>query len=110
MDFSISKILEEGEKVVHHKTATKRSLMNVERDWAIIVVASCILLAGLFLFSATTFFKVQRTAGELQEVAAEAPKSVNEERLEQSLSFFDEKIGQYERLRQNTPTLVDPSR
>lgn len=90
----------------HHQ----RNLMHPARDWKIILFIFSITNIILAVFSAYLFLQINK--GEIflvEPTQAIIVDTIDREALKEVLLLFEEKSRNFEDLKRNKPTLVDPS-
>lgn len=88
----------------------RRNLIRPARDWKIILFIFSITNITIAIFSAYLFLQINK--GEIFLV--EPPQTtfvdtIDREKLTKTLMLFEEKINNFEVLKRNKPTLVDPA-
>ena len=107
----ITRIFKEGIKRFKKSgVGNARNLMQPTRDWKIILLVFILLNAAIVIFSTYLFLQINK--GEIflvEPTQSSIIDTVDRDLLSETIFLFEEKSRQFEKLKKNKPTLVDPS-
>lgn len=88
----------------------RKETITASRDWKVILVSAIMAAVFVAIVSAYLFFEIDNERIFQKRLSPSSPPiTIDRERVEKVIGYFEEKAGQFDALSREAPRVADPS-